>query len=31
MGRSGRERAAAEFSWATIAEQTLDVYRSTLR
>ena len=25
MGRSGRERAAAEFSWAAIAEQTLDV------
>lgn len=31
MGKAGRDRAAAEFSWATIAEQTLEVYRSTLR
>lgn len=26
MGKAGRERAAAEFSWDTIAEQTLAVY-----
>ncbi|MDH3007724.1 glycogen synthase [Gordonia alkanivorans] len=31
MGVAGRERAEAEFSWATIAEQTLGVYRSALR
>ncbi|GAB34633.1 glycosyltransferase GlgA [Gordonia otitidis NBRC 100426] len=30
MGVAGRERAESEFSWDTIAEQTLDVYRSTL-
>ncbi len=30
MGVAGRERAATEFSWATIAEQTLDVYRAVL-
>ncbi|MEO9327318.1 glycogen synthase [Gordonia aurantiaca] len=30
MGKAGRERAEAEFSWATIAEQTLAVYRSVL-
>lgn len=31
MGIAGRERAQSEFSWATIAEQTLAVYESTLR
>ncbi|GAB91071.1 glycosyltransferase GlgA [Gordonia rhizosphera NBRC 16068] len=31
MGIAGRERAEQEFSWATIAEQTMQVYRSTLR
>ncbi|MFW0792583.1 glycogen synthase [Gordonia sp. CPCC 205515] len=31
MGIAGRERAEAEFSWVAIAEQTLEVYRSTLR
>ncbi|MYR04970.1 glycogen synthase [Gordonia sp. SID5947] len=31
MGRAGRERADAEFSWDTIAEQTLEVYRAILR
>ncbi|WP_222929920.1 glycogen synthase [Gordonia sp. OPL2] len=31
MGRAGRERAEAEFSWSSIAEQTLEVYRATLR
>ncbi|MCF3937825.1 MULTISPECIES: glycogen synthase [Gordonia] len=31
MGTAGRERAQAEFSWASIAEQTLEVYRLTLR
>ncbi len=32
MGAAGRERAEAEFSWSTIAEQTLGgVYRSVLR
>lgn len=31
MGRAGRERAATEFSWATIAEQTLGVYRAAAR
>ncbi|OBC07995.1 glycosyl transferase family 1 [Gordonia sp. 852002-50816_SCH5313054-c] len=30
MGIAGRERAESEFSWDSIAEQTLDVYRSTL-
>src|SRR5690606_17799145 len=30
MGVAGRERAQAEFSWATIAEQTLGVYQSVL-
>lgn len=28
MGRAGRERAAAEFSWGTIAHQTLAVYQA---
>jgi starch synthase len=27
MGRAGRVRAVAEFSWSAIAQQTLDVYR----
>jgi starch synthase len=27
MGRAGRERAVAEFSWDSIAEQTMEVYR----
>lgn len=31
MGVAGRERAQAEFSWDAIAEQTLEVYRGTLR
>ena len=30
MGIAGSERAESEFSWDSIAEQTLDVYRSTL-
>ncbi|MBT0565510.1 glycogen synthase [Williamsia sp. CHRR-6] len=30
MGRAGRERAIAEFSWESIAEQTMAVYRSAL-
>lgn len=30
MGKAGRTRAVAEFSWAAIAEQTLDVYRAAL-
>lgn len=29
-GRAGRERAVDTFSWATIAQQTVDVYRSLL-
>jgi starch synthase len=28
MGRAGRQRAVDVFSWASIAEQTLDLYRS---
>ena len=28
MGRAGRQRAIDAFSWAAIAEQTLEVYRS---
>lgn len=31
MGRAGRDRAEAEFSWSSIAEQTLAVYQSALR
>lgn len=27
MGEAGRERAVADFSWATIAQQTADIYR----
>jgi starch synthase len=30
MGRAGRERAEREFSWRTIAEQTVGVYESVL-
>jgi starch synthase len=30
MGVAGRERAQREFSWATVAEQTVAVYRSVL-
>lgn len=30
MGRAGRERAIAAFSWAAIAERTVEVYRSVL-
>jgi len=31
MGAAGRERAVAEFSWAEVARQTVDVYASVLR
>jgi len=30
MGRSGRRRAVEEFSWASVAERTVEVYRSVL-
>ena len=30
MGTAGRERAVTEFSWASVAEQTVAVYRSVL-
>lgn len=30
MGRAGRARAIADFSWAAIAERTVEVYRSVL-
>jgi len=30
MGEAGRQRAVEEFSWATVAEQTVAVYRSVL-
>ncbi|MFC8500897.1 glycogen synthase [Pedococcus sp. NPDC057267] len=30
MGQAGRKRAVEAFSWASIGEQTLDVYRSVL-
>ncbi|AZA13260.1 Capsular glucan synthase [Corynebacterium choanae] len=30
VGELGRKRAVEEFSWATIAQQTLDVYRSLM-
>ncbi len=30
MGKAGRARAIAEFSWAAIAQQTLDVYEAAL-
>jgi starch synthase len=28
MGKAGRERAVADFGWAAIAEQTMEVYRA---
>ena len=31
MGRAGRARAEARFSWAAIAQETMEVYRSVLR
>ncbi|GIT81720.1 glycogen synthase [Leifsonia sp. LS1] len=31
MGQAGRERAETSFSWAAIAEQTRDIYRSVSR
>jgi alpha-maltose-1-phosphate synthase len=31
MGLAGRKRAVESFSWATIGEQTLAVYRDVLR
>jgi starch synthase len=30
MGRAGRRRAVEHFSWASIAERTVEVYRSVL-
>jgi alpha-maltose-1-phosphate synthase len=30
MGRAGRRRAVEQFSWASIADRTMDVYRSVL-
>lgn len=30
LGRAGRRRATEEFSWATIAAQTVDIYRSLI-
>ena len=30
MGRAGRARAIADFSWGAIAERTVEVYRSVL-
>jgi starch synthase len=30
MGKAGRERAIREFSWTTVAAQTVEVYRSVL-
>jgi alpha-maltose-1-phosphate synthase len=30
MGRAGRRRAVEQFSWSTIAERTMEVYRSVL-
>jgi starch synthase len=30
MGAAGRKRAEREFSWATAAERTVEVYRSVL-
>jgi starch synthase len=31
MGRAGRRRAVEEFAWTTVAERTLEVYRSVAR
>jgi starch synthase len=30
MGRAGRERAVSDFSWASVARSTLNLYRSLL-
>jgi starch synthase len=30
MGKAGRQRAIDAFSWAAIAERTIEVYRSVL-
>lgn len=30
FGKKGRERAVEEFSWATIAQQTVDIYKSLM-
>jgi alpha-maltose-1-phosphate synthase len=30
MGLAGRERAVTKFSWSTIAEDTMKVYRTVL-
>jgi len=30
LGAAGRERAVTQFSWTTIAEQTVALYRSLL-
>jgi starch synthase len=30
LGQAGRQRAADHFSWESIAERTLDVYRGVL-
>jgi starch synthase len=30
MGQAGRRRAEEQFSWTSIAEKTVDVYRSAL-
>jgi starch synthase len=31
MGKAGRQRAIDSFSWAAIAERTMEIYRSVLR
>jgi starch synthase len=31
MGEAGRARASREFSWASVAEKTVEVYRSVLQ
>jgi starch synthase len=31
MGRAARRRAVERFSWATIAESTVDLYRDLIR
>jgi alpha-maltose-1-phosphate synthase len=30
LGRAGRERAVAEFSWSSIAGKTVEIYRSVV-
>ena len=30
MGQAGRDRAVADFSWATIAQQTVDIYKKLI-